>query len=258
MISGFVSSQSLMLVLAIVVLILLIIGITKLIPSKGEIGEKSMASRLERLPKEYMVLNDVIISAFGKPTQIDHIVVSPYAIFVIETKNHKGKIYGDEDAQYWTQDIYGKKYKQYNPIFQNRTHISILQKMLNFHQHRDLPYISIVAYTNRSSLYVRTENGRVMHVCDVVDYIKIFETKKINDEEVKNVANCIEKHREIGKTAKKRVIHSVIKGKEREKNALFNGICPRCGGELVKRKGNYGNFWGCANFPRCKYTKDIE
>jgi len=54
------------------------------------------------------------------------------------------------------------------------------------------------------------------------------------------------------------VIHSVIKGKEREKNALFKGICPRCGGELVKRKGKYGKFWGCANFPRCKYTKDIE
>ncbi|HOU67363.1 MAG TPA: nuclease-related domain-containing protein [Paludibacteraceae bacterium] len=117
---------------AVVLILILAICLVKAIPSKGQVGEKSMDSRLERLPKEYIVLNDVIISAFGNPTQIDHIVLSPYAIFVIETKNYKGKIYGDEEAQYWTQDIYGKKYKQYNPILQNRTHISILQKMLNF------------------------------------------------------------------------------------------------------------------------------
>lgn len=35
-------------------------------------------------------------------------------------------------------------------------------------------------------------------------------------------------------------------------------VCPRCGGELVKRNGRYGPFYGCGNYPRCKYTRDAE
>ena len=34
-------------------------------------------------------------------------------------------------------------------------------------------------------------------------------------------------------------------------------VCPRCGGELVRRKGRYGEFLGCSNYPRCRYTKNI-
>lgn len=35
---------------------------------------------------------------------------------------------------------------------------------------------------------------------------------------------------------------------------IRNGICLRCGGNLVERKGRYGGFWGCSNYPRCKFT----
>jgi DNA helicase-4 len=34
--------------------------------------------------------------------------------------------------------------------------------------------------------------------------------------------------------------------------------CAKCGGEMTKRKGPYSHFYGCTNFPRCKYTKTIE
>ncbi len=33
-------------------------------------------------------------------------------------------------------------------------------------------------------------------------------------------------------------------------------VCPRCGGELVKRKGKFGEFFGCGNFPACRFTKN--
>ena len=33
--------------------------------------------------------------------------------------------------------------------------------------------------------------------------------------------------------------------------------CPDCGGELVKRKGRFGEFIACLNFPKCKYTKNL-
>ena len=53
---------------------------------KGWFGEKMMAGYLSRLPEEYTVLNDVILPTETGTTQIDHIVVSPYGVFVIETK----------------------------------------------------------------------------------------------------------------------------------------------------------------------------
>lgn len=34
--------------------------------------------------------------------------------------------------------------------------------------------------------------------------------------------------------------------------------CPKCGGELIKRKGRYGEFYGCSNFPKCRYAKSIS
>ena len=53
--------------------------------SKGKIGEEKVATLLRLLPKEYVVLNNVIISNGKSTAQIDHVVVSPYGIFVIET-----------------------------------------------------------------------------------------------------------------------------------------------------------------------------
>jgi len=71
---------------------------------KGWLGEKTVSLYLHMLPQtEYAVMNDVILSTDTGTTQIDHVVVSFYGIFVIETKNYKGWIYGNEDSEQWTQ-----------------------------------------------------------------------------------------------------------------------------------------------------------
>lgn len=43
-----------------------------------------------------------------------------------------------------------------------------------------------------------------------------------------------------------------------EQNQILAGICPRCGGRLVVRHGRYGDFMGCSNYPKCRYTRNIE
>lgn len=48
-----------------------------------------------------------------------------------------------------------------------------------------------------------------------------------------------------------------VSSKDSQKSVQNNRICPRCGGRLLKRKGKYGEFFGCSNFPKCKYTKNI-
>ena len=74
--------------------------------NKGKIAEKMVYHKLMQLPEEYHVIDDVLFMSNGRSTQIDHIVVSPYAVFVIETKGYKGWILGGENSEYWTQIIY--------------------------------------------------------------------------------------------------------------------------------------------------------
>lgn len=91
---------------------------------KGEIGEKKIAMYLSLLKSsDYKVMNNVVLNKNGRTTQIDHIVISDYGVFVIEMKNYKGWILGGEYSEYWTQALFHRKEKLYNPIRQNLSHI---------------------------------------------------------------------------------------------------------------------------------------
>lgn len=57
---------------------------------------------------------------------------------------------------------------------------------------------------------------------------------------------------ELGKLWEKRKKESAAEGKEGEENME----CPRCGGMLCLRKGRFGAFYGCRNFPACRYTRN--
>ena len=81
-------------------------------------------------------LISVIVPARNGTTQIDHVVVSPYGIFVVETKNYKGWIFGSADQAQWTQSIYGKKNRFQNPLRQNYRHIKCLSDYLDLPEDR--------------------------------------------------------------------------------------------------------------------------
>lgn len=110
---------------------IIVIGINRA-KIKGKLGEKKVTSILNGLSDEYTIFNNVYLNENGRDNQIDHVVLSPYGIFVIETKNYKGWIYGGENAQYWTQNIYGRKYQLYNPILQNNAHVIALRSLFQF------------------------------------------------------------------------------------------------------------------------------
>lgn len=69
---------------------------------KGRYSEKLVNDKLLELPDEYIVFHDLLFESNGHSTQIDHIVISPYGVFVIETKGYKGWILGGEYSEYWT------------------------------------------------------------------------------------------------------------------------------------------------------------
>ena len=72
---------------------------------KGEKGELHVHNILTQLPEYYTTLDDIVLKTTSGTTQIDHVVVSKYGIFAIETKNYRGEVYGNDDRQEWTQII---------------------------------------------------------------------------------------------------------------------------------------------------------
>ena len=99
---------------------------------KGSFGEAKVNTKLNFLGKDYIVLNDILIkSSNGYTSQIDELVLSEYGIFVIEIKNYKGWIFGNERSENWTQVIYKEKFTFRNPIKQNWSHIYALKNVLS-------------------------------------------------------------------------------------------------------------------------------
>lgn len=98
---------------------------------KGQAGENKVARILQKLPTEkYKIVNDILIKNSHGTTQIDHVVLSEYGVFVIETKNYSGWIYGGEYSEEWTKNVYGNKYQFRNPLKQNYAHIKALMDIL--------------------------------------------------------------------------------------------------------------------------------
>ena len=144
------NSSGLISVLAFVILIVLGILWRR---SKGRRGEKQVAALLSLLPKDkYKVINDLLIQRGGYSTQIDHVVVSVYGVFVIETKYYRGWIYGGENSEYWTKNVYGHKYDLRNPLWQNEGHIKAVSRLLD--DPGLVPIYSIVAFSSQAKLKV--------------------------------------------------------------------------------------------------------
>lgn len=72
----------------------------------------------------------VLYEQVKQSSQLDHIIVSPYGIFVIETKNHKGMIFGDMNGPVWTETFLSAHHTFYNPVHQNEQHMKYLSQYM--------------------------------------------------------------------------------------------------------------------------------
>jgi len=146
----------------------------------GELGEYKINIQLDQLPKDCKYLSDIMIENSKSKTgysQIDHIVISPYGIFVIETKNYNGAIKGSRNDRNWTVN---GRFKMYNPIKQNYGHIKALESLLNYST--DLQYISMISFTMRCRFSIDPElrkiesNELIVYDVELSEYI----SRKIN------------------------------------------------------------------------------
>ncbi len=149
---------------------------TKVAPDRiGELGEYKINIQLAQLPKNYLYLSDLLIKnskAKSGYSQIDHVVLTPYAIFVIETKNYKGTIYGDRQRKSWRVN---GKFPMMNPFNQNYGHIEAIKTILS--GVKGAGYVSIVSFTSRAVFKVNEElrqmksNDLIVYDTELSDFI---------------------------------------------------------------------------------------
>ena len=221
---------------------------------KGAKGEFNVARILRKLnKKEYKVLNDIYLRTNGKSTQIDHLIISVYGIFVIETKNYDGWINGSEKSEFWTQSFYKKKNKFRNPIKQNWAHIYFLKDILL--SYSQVKYHSIIVFVGKAKLKNIHSNIPVIYKRKLLKTIKQNKIASLSIDQVEDIMNQLNKFKIDDKKGKKEHEKYVKRNiYERAKN-IKELICPNCKGKLVVRKGKYGKFYGCSNFPKCKFSK---
>ncbi len=151
-------------------LLLLVVLIIRKAKGKGWTGERTVARKLKRLPHGYIVLNDLLLPTTGQgSTQIDHIVVSEYGVFVIETKNYSGIITGSEFGDTWTKNMFGHKFSLYNPIEQNQTHIRAVSRILTKAKIGTRVY-SIITFPKAATLRVKSDR------CEIVYFTRLRQT----------------------------------------------------------------------------------
>ncbi|MEL0620499.1 nuclease-related domain-containing protein [Psychrobacter proteolyticus] len=163
---------------------------------KGFLGETviNVAMWLKLEKDVYHRLNGITLPrASGGSTQIDHIIVSVYGIFVIETKNYKGWIYGSENQRQWTQSFpNGSKFKFQNPLRQNYLHIKTLADLLGL----ELSYFhSMIAFIGECELKTRDELPEHVLTSGMVSYVKKKQDEILTEDEVKSIVEQINSNR---------------------------------------------------------------
>ena len=240
-----------------VVPILVIIGLFKTPKVKGLFGEAfvKLLAKLKLPADVYIPIHNVTLPTADGTTQIDHIFVSEFGVFVVETKNMKGWIFGAENQAQWTQQIFKVKNKFQNPLRQNYKHVKTLEASLGIPPEG---IISVVAFMGQRKF--KTEMPKnVKHGIGYVRYIKSFKTTILSQEQVDSVVAQIQSGRlEPSRATDK----DHVKQLKSRKSASADRMCPKCGKPMVlrtaKKGSNSGNqFWGCSGYPSCRTIQEL-
>ncbi len=250
---------------------------------RGERLTEKELKRVGRRGREGKILRNIYLpKENGETSEVDVVYITQKGIFVIESKNYSGWIFGDEKNRNWTMSLpNGRKNSFYNPIAQNRTHIKWMRSFVG----DSVPLFSIIVFSERCELkkisvesddvwvIKRDRLGRTIRMIwdDVPDALSLEQVDDLYeslsdltdvDEAVKlaHVKNIEKKYK---RTTTDVIISEPVDMQEVITDDKSDMLCPRCGNTLVlrtaKRGNNTGNqFYGCSSFPKCRFIKQIS
>jgi len=264
--------------------LLLIATLLKTAWFKGMVGEWfiNLCIRLFLDKREYRLLKDVTLPTPQGSTQIDHVIVSRFGLFVIETKNMKGWIFGNPTQKSWTQQIYRRKHSFQNPLHQNHLHMMTLKSLLGL---SDNQLHSVIFFIGDCTF--KTPMPQNVMNRGLIRYVKGITTPVLAESEVAHVVDTIQQgrlaanwqtHRQHVTQLKTRHADpsaNHVSTREPVRQSVANPpsqsvsppdnpppICPRCGSTMVLRTAGRGDnkgkpFWGCREFPTCRGTRAL-
>lgn len=248
---------------------------------KGRLGEfytykylKSLAGYKRYLFNLYVPKNN------GETTELDVVLLHESGIYVFESKNYSGWIFGTESQQYWTQTLpigqgSSQKNQFYNPIMQNKGHIKWLRTFLD---DQTLPFYSYIVFSDRCTLKDITLTSGKHYVVNQYDLFSAVQQNiaeagiQLSSDKIDELFEKLYPLTQINEAEKmihirniqQRTQHnfsqntfSTMAARNAEKT-----LCPRCGGQLVMRIASKGQrqgkrFLGCSNYPECRYIENL-
>lgn len=218
----------------------------------GQFGEFSTEFALtnDNLDGELVVLKNVYVPYRDKTSEIDLLMIHEKGIFVFESKNYSGWIFGNASQLNWTQSLQnGEKHHFYNPIRQNQTHIKALSEYLNMPISSFTSYIVFSERCSLKSVPEDTDQVIIVRRPDMLQKLRAQLRSSVNLYSPEDMLQLVQK------------LQPLTNKCEAEKQQHIDDIkekCPFCGSELVLRRGKYGQFWGCSTYPKCKFTRPIK
>jgi hypothetical protein len=182
--------------------------------------------------------------------------VSKYGVFVIETKNMKGWIFGDENQKQWTQQIFKEKNRFQNPLHQNYRHTKALEEILGL---LSSSLTSLIAFVGDCKFKTPMPEN-VFCGLSYTKYIKSFNTEYLDHYQIDRVINTLQNKRLKQGPTTDRVHVDNLKQRKKPTTSVNKKICSKCNSDMLVRtnRKNAEKFYGCSNYPRCKNTMQVS
>jgi len=175
---------------------------------KGKVGEFVVGRLLMQLGPGHEVFNDLTFVIDGETTQIDHVVLSTRGVFVIETKNYQGKIFGKVQEAQWTQRLRRQSFRFQNPLRQNFRHRKFLAERCGVKEEAIMP---LVVFTGNADFPKGMPEG-VYYPRAMVKTIRERQDAKLNNAQVHTIRRTLE---ELGTTTREKTALHLESLKER-------------------------------------------
>ncbi|MGZ4969692.1 MAG: NERD domain-containing protein [Methylobacter sp.] len=208
--------------------------------------------------KVYTLFKNVTLPTEDGTTQIDHVIVSRYGVFVIETKNMKGWIFGSAQQKFWTQKIYRYTSKFQNPLHQNYKHTQTLCSALELEPDK---VFSVVVFVGDSTFKTAMPDN-IVYMGGYIRFIKSKMQVILSDSDIMTISAKIQSGR-LKPSIRTHVDHvRHVKTLVEEKQRQNDNSCPKCGMPMTLRTARHGGnqgkpFLGCTGYPRCKTVRQL-
>lgn len=210
------------------------------------------------LPGRMRTWSNVLVPKDGAvvdETELDVLMLHERGVFVFESKNYSGWIFGSEDQRMWTQSLNrATKTRFYNPIMQNSAHVKALSRRLVVPE-RD--FVSYIVFSDRCELKKVPTNGERFRICHRSDLLRLVRDDLDRRDVAFNGLQFSTLERRVEELASASTMAAKRQHAQDVRAASSGDVCPWCGGKLVERSGRYGTFLGCERFPRCRFTRNV-